>query len=1075
MKRWKVVLPVLIACATAMGVSARGQQPSGKQPNTFRQLRFEDLGPAVAGGRVTAVVGIPGNPNVYYVGAAGGGVWKTVDGGNHWQPIFQHEASSSIGAIALAPSNPALVWVGTGETNIRNDTIDGAGLYFSPDGGHSWKRMGFKDAGQISCILVDPHDSNTVFVGVLGHAWGPNTERGVFKTTDGGKTWKKLLYVNDTTGVADLAMEPNNPNVLLAAMWQVRRYPWTLNDGGPGSGIYRSTDGGETWQKLTRGLPQGPLGRIALAFAPTNPDRIYALIEAKNGLLWESNDMGDSWTEVSDNHALDVRPFYFSRMYVSPDNENRIYFCSLSLMVSNDGGRTAHVADRGVHSDHHALWIDPTDPLRMIQGNDGGVWVTKDEGKRWRFLDGLPIEQDYMVGISDQVPYILCAGLQDNNSWCGNSREGWFTVTGGDGEYAVPAPGNANVVYTDAQSGSISRVNLRNRTRWSIRPYLPDVEDEAPSALKYRFNWTAPIAVSPVNVNVVYLGANVLFESVNGGKDWTVISPDLTRNDKTKQIVPGGPIDHDISGAETYDTITSITVAPSDPKVIWVGSDDGLVHVTRDGGKTWTDVTANIPGAPKWARVYQIGVSPFDAGSAYVSFDAHMLDDNHPYVYRTHDFGHTWQAIDKGLPDDQPVYVVREDPNRRGLLVLGNNTGLYLSNDDGDSWEKFPVEFPTVPVFDLQFAKTEHDLAVATHGRGLFLLRDIRPIEEMTPQIAASDFHLFAINEAFLLSHFYGGMQGRRSTSYSPPPVRRGAYIDYYLKSAVHAPGERGNERGQGRAQRGQGRRRPVKITITDAAGHAVATDSGPGEAGVNRFVWNLRYDSATPIRRAGRGIGRGFSGNGSGPVVAPGIYHVAVTVAGKTQVQTVSVLADPRIQPVPGAFRQEVAFALQARDMLSAVDELIDRIGAIRTQIENFAGADRLTLRPVSDASYRQLIAEGRGLTQQLNSMEESVYDTRIQRGVGEDDIHYLTDIRGQIRDLMQEGWIGYGQPPSPQALQRMSGLRKELDQKLAAFNQFLGKQVHSYNALAAKSDAPTLLAGAPITVRGRISATRR
>jgi photosystem II stability/assembly factor-like uncharacterized protein len=863
-------LPALIVCALAMGISGWSREPAGEQQaGTFRQLRFENLGPALAGGRVTSVVGIPGNPKVYYVGAAGGGVWKTMDGGEDWRPIFEHEGSASIGAIALAPSNPELVWVGTGESSIRNDTIDGAGLYFSPD-----------------------------------------------------------------------------------------------------------------------------------------------------------------------------------------------------------GGRTAHLADPGVHSDHHALWIDPRNPSRMIQGNDGGVWLTRNGGKRWRFLDGMPIEEDYMAGISNQVPYLLCAGLQDNNSWCGNEREGWFEVTGGDGEYAAPAPSDGEVVYADSQSGSISRVDLRDRIRWTIRPYLADVEDEAPANLKYRFNWTAPIAVSPTNANVVYLGANVLFESADGGRNWSVISPDLTRNDKTKQIIPGGTIDYDISGAETYDTIESISIAPSDPKVIWVGSDDGLVHVTKDGGKNWTDVTANIPGAPKWARVYQIGVSPSDPGSAYVSFDAHMLDDVHPYVYRTHNFGQTWQEIVKGLPQE-PVYVVREDPNQKGFLVLGNDTGLYYSADDGDQWQEFPVEFPTVSVWDLQFAPAEHDLVVATHGRGLFVLSDIRPIEEMTPAVAASDFHLFPINETYLLSRFYGGMQGRRSDLYRPHPARVGAYIDYYLKTAIRAPGDQGNGMERGPAGRG-GRRRLVKITITDAAGNTVATDYGPGDAGVNRYVWNLRYDGPTPMRR-GRRRGGGFFGNRFGPMAAPGVYKVAVTAAGVTQAQTVSVLADPRVPAVPGAFQQEVAFALQARDMLSAVNEMINRIDGLKAQIDNFSGADHLSIRPVREQSYSRLAAEGRGLRQRLNTMEESVYDTRIQPGVGEDDIHYLNDLRSQIQDLMREGWIGYGQPPSAQGEQRMSELRKQLDGRLAAFNQLLETQVSGYNRLAAETNAPRLLAGAPITVRSRISAARR
>ncbi len=418
-----------------------------KTPDVLANLKFRNLGPAAAGGRVTAVVGIPGNPNVYYVGAAAGGVFKSIDGGFTWKPIFEHEATASIGAIALAPSNPNFVWVGTGEGNVRNDVIDGRGVYFSSDAGHSWKFMGLADTQQISAIEVDPGDPNTVFVGAMGHTWGPNADRGVFKTTDGGKNWKKVLFVSDSTGVSDLALDAGNPKVIFAGMWEFRRYPWTLTDGGPNTGLYRSTDGGETWEKLTKGLPEPPLGRIAVAVAPTNPGHIYALIGAKQGMLWQSTDMGDTWTSVTNNRALDVRAFYFSKMAVSPENENKLFFMSFNLLESDDGGKTARVADRGVHSDHHVIWIDPKDTNRIIQGTDGGVFLSFDGSKTWEFLDRLPIEQFYQVAADSRTPYNMCGGLQDNSAWCGPSSDlshnnvgngAWYTTTGGDGEYSVP-------------------------------------------------------------------------------------------------------------------------------------------------------------------------------------------------------------------------------------------------------------------------------------------------------------------------------------------------------------------------------------------------------------------------------------------------------------------------------------------------------------------------------------------------------------------------------------------------------------------------------------------------------------
>src|SRR5579875_961525 len=506
MKLSTYAFAILALCLLALVPGARAQQGANEQQKSiYSELHFRDLGPAQAGGRVAAVVGIPGNPNIYYVGAAGGGVWKTTDGGYHWKAIFQHADSASIGAIALAPSNPSLVWVGTGEANPRNDLITGGGIYFSPDGGNTWEFKGLKDAGQISSILVDPQDPNTVFVGVLGHAWGPNADRGVFKTTDGGKTWSKVLYVNDTTGVSDLVMAPDNPKVLFAGMWQFRRYPWMLDDGGMSGGVFRSTDGGEHWQKLTKGLPKGPLGRVAVAIAPSNPDHVYALIESKHGLLWQSFDMGKTWHFVSDNFQLDVRPFYFNRLFVDPKDQEKLYFLSFQLMESTDGGKTAFVLDNGVHVDHHAFWIDPTNPERIIQGNDGGAYLTLNGGENWKFLDGMPIEEAYMVGVGNDYPNTLCEGLQDNNAWCGVDNF-WYTVAGGDGQYALPAPSNPEIIYADSQNGSIGRINKVKHTRWFVRPTTVGVSQEAPSELKYRFNWTSPIAVSPTNPDEVYIG-----------------------------------------------------------------------------------------------------------------------------------------------------------------------------------------------------------------------------------------------------------------------------------------------------------------------------------------------------------------------------------------------------------------------------------------------------------------------------------------------------------------------------------------------------------------------------------------
>ncbi|HET6199282.1 MAG TPA: hypothetical protein VFD93_03000 [Candidatus Acidoferrales bacterium] len=1055
---------LFLSTFAAMHVFAQEQKTTDeKTPDVFANLKFRDLGPAAAGGRVAAVAGVPGEPNVYYVGAGGGGVFKTVDGGLTWKAIFEHESTASIGAIAIAPSNPNYVWVGTGEGNIRNDIIDGDGVYFSADAGNSWKFMGLAGTQQITDIVVDPNDPNTVFVGALGHAWGPNADRGVFKSTDGGRTWKKVLYVNDSTGVADLEMAPGNPSVLFACMWQFRRYPWTLMDGGPDSAIYRSTDGGDTWKKLTKGLPEGPLGRSAVAIAPSNSNHIYALIAAKHGMLWQSTDMGDSWTAVSDNHGLDVRAFYFSKLVVSPDDENKVYFMSFNMMESTDGGKTAFVADRGVHSDHHTLWVDPKNAGRMILGTDGGAYLSTDGAKTWRFLDGMPIEQFYMVSANSRQPYSVCGGLQDNSSWCGPSSDlsrrgvanaAWYTVVGGDGEYAVFAPSDPDIIYTDSQDGSIERLDLKTHISHSIQPYLEGVEAVKPADLKYRFNWTSPIAVSPTDANEVYLGGNVVFKSSDGGKTWAPISGDLTRNDKSKQEIAGGPVQHDISGAETYDTILTITLAPTDPKVIWVGTDDGLVQVTRDGGKSWKNVAPNISGAPEWARVYQVGVSPFNAGTAYVTYDAHELDNRGVYVYRTSDYGATWQKITDGLPDNSPAHVVREDPNKRGFLVAGTDTGLFYSSDRGDHWQPLKSNFPTVPVFDVQFVKDQHDLLVATHGRGILVLDDIRPLEEFTPDVQSSAFHLFT-PESGTIFHTWRTDEGQGG-GYTAPNAPTGAVIDYYLKAEIKPTPEQRMEH-----------HRPVKIVITDERGNPVATDYGPGDEGINRFVWTMQYEGPETLKYERTPTPNEFFNANRGPRVAPGTYKVSVTANGQTESTSVTVETDPNLHVDPSIFHTEAEAGLKARNEMSAINEMLNRIDGINKELEEFRSTIQGSDDQQEQAKYRPVIARGRELSKKLSAIKDAIYNPNIQHEVSEDDIHELTDFHSQLNRLVFEVGGAYGEAPNELLRQQMMELFTRADATIKQYNEALRTDIAEYNKAAESAGAPGVFGGSPIEVK--------
>ncbi len=1061
-----------LSCVTTIAMAGTvSGRPEEKPKDVFAHLKFRNLGPAIAGGRVTAVAGIPGNPQVYYVGAAGGGVFKTTDGGLNWKPIFNHEATSSIGAIAVAASNPNLVWVGTGEANIRNDVIPGAGVYLSTDAGKTWRSMGLKNVGQIGRIVIDPHDPNHVVVAALGQEWTPGPDRGVFVTLDGGKTWQKTLYVNDHTGAIDVAMEPDNGQVLFAATWQALRRPWILHDGGPGSGIWRSTDGGETWKRLRKGLPTGNIGRIGLAIAPSDPERVYALLEAPigKGTLFVTNDLGDHWHEVSDNHAYNVRGFYFSTLDVAPDDPDRLYFLGLQLLESDDGGKTARVIDASVHVDHHAMWIDPTNPKRMIQGNDGGAFLSLDGGKTWRFLDGMAIEQDYMVSADTRTPYDLCAGLQDNNGWCGPSStlsdtvisgQDWFSVVGGDGEYVVPAPSDPDIIYADAEDGTIVRFDRKTKQSLFIMPYLhgPGYIDDLPTfAQKIRFNWTPPIAVDPRDANTVYLGGNVLLKSSDGGLNWKTISPDLTRDDKSKQQLSGGPINYDLSGAETYDTILSIQVAPSNPQVIWVGTDDGLVSVTRDGGTHWSRVTP--PHAPAWARVYQIDVSPLHPGTAYVAYDAHELGDNKPYAYATTDYGHHWRSIGADLPDDASVMVVRADPDDPRVLAAGTMRGVWISRDGGRRWLQLKSNLPTMPVFDLKFVRG--DLVLATHGRGLWVLDHFAPVAQLDPDAVPRQLKLFTPSTGIEYQRWSRG-EGAEP-SFITPNAPNGVIIDYSLPKRLKATG---HEKGL--------QQTPVRIEIRDSSGELIATRYGPSRYGVNRYVWHMNYDRPTTtdfVKWPLEGKPPAWA-QLTTPEVLPGTYSVSVTADGHTETATARVSADPNQPPALAAQRQSLKLALEARGQVDALNRMLNRLSAMQSQLATYGKTVETEASGIDPAqralakSQAPLLARGEALGKELGKLKEAVYNPEVQHKVVEDNLHQLTDLHDALElNASQLASLGVQAPTAPLiAIERE--LTGDLDAKLAAYNALLSGDVAAYDRAAYAAGAPTLAAGKPITV---------
>lgn len=1051
MNRMRLIsaLAGLMLAGTALAASG------GKAPEPFANLHLRNLGPSVSGGRVTTVTGIPGKPGIYYVGAAGGGLWKTTDDGMSWDAVFTKAAS--IGAVALAPSNTNDVWVGTGESNPRNDTLNGHGIYYSPDGGRTWQFKGLADAGQISRIIVNPSNPDIVYVAVLGTVWKPGKTRGVYMTTDGGEHWNKVLYVNDTTGASDIAMDPHNPNVLFAGMWTAQRKPWTLTNGSNDGGIWRSLDGGRTWHKLSAGLPDGPTDRVDIAIAPSDPNTVYALMASKHGLLWASDDMGDHWHMVSDNHALDVRPFYFTTLEVAPDNSQKLYFGGFHLMVSTDGGKSAHVLDGNVHVDHHDIWIDPKDPSRIIQGNDGGAWESLNAGKSWRYFNNLPIEEFYAVSIGHTKPFEICGGLQDNNAACGpsNSLEysgiwgaDWWNPAGGDGIQVVPAPSDPSIVYSDSQDGFTFRIDTKTMTAKFLKPYLPGATDMPSSKLKYRFNWASPIAVSPTDANTVYLGANVVFKSTDGGENWQAISPDLTRNDKNHQPVAGGPVDHDISGAENFDTILSITIAPTDPKVMWVGTDDGLVWVTKDGGEHWNKVGPDLPSSARLGRIYQIGVSPFSAGTAYVAVDAHMLGDRHPYVYRTTNYGGSWDRITRGLPEDGPAYVVREDPNAKGLLALGTDNGLYVSHDDGSHWMQIKANLPTMSVWDLKFTRDPHDLVLATHGRGFWIFDNIQPLEEWNGSVANDDFHLFAASTGTEWVKYFGRHIGPAPTDFVAPNPPSGPDLSYYLKSAPKGGDDSAH----------------ATIKVTDGQGRPVATFKGPADAGINRIAWNMRYDGAKLPKFMGGGESRRGGSGPDGPIALPGTYRVTVSVGKHSSEQTVQVVADPRLNIPLATQEHALKTGLELRndvdaavDMLERIHGMVDTLGQVADATSGAAkGSDRAAAH---DAAVT--------LKKQLGAMAMQMYNPKVQRSATEDDLHYISRFGERLFGLYgMVGHSGPNQAPNAEQQEKIQSMQAQLNEMIAKFNGPLHDSVVQYNKTAYKAGVQTLAVGKPVKV---------
>ena len=1028
--RYYAPLPAL--CVLLAGSLAA----QGFDSSLFKGQTWRNIGPN-RGGRSIAATGIPSRRNEYYFGAVGGGLWKTTDGGVSWAPVTDGQLkSSSVGAVAVSESSPDVVYIGMGETEFRGNIMQGDGLYKSGDGGKTWKKSGLDRVQAIARVRVDRVNPDLVYVAAFGKPYAPSPERGVYRSKDGGKTWDRVLFRNDSTAAVDLSIDPNNGNVIYAALWQAYRTPWTMSSGGAGSGLFKSTDGGDTWTELTRnpGMPKGVIGKIGVAVSPAAPGRVWAVVESAEGGVFRSDDGGATWKRTNADRKIRQRAFYYSRIYADPKDKDRVYVLNTSVYRSTDGGVVFNNLP-APHGDNHDLWIDPNDPDRMINANDGGGTVTTTGGRGWTTLN-FPTAQAYHVATTHEIPYQVCGAQQDNSTFCvaSNGALPWtglfdrtgdfmYDVGGGESGYIAPDPRDPDIFFAGSQGALLTRYDRSNGEGRDVQVYPRFFSGEPSSALPERWQWTYPIVFSPVDHNVLFTSSQHLFKTTNDGQSWERISPDLTRADPKTLGESGGPITHDMNGPEVYATIFTIAPSYQELNTIWTGSDDGLAHITRDGGKTWTNITPK--DLPEFSRISLIEAGRFDVCTAYLAAKRYQLDDRAPYLFRTHDCGKSWQRVITGIRADDYVHAVREDPKRKGLLYAGTEHGIYASWDDGDHWQSIAFNLPDVQVPDL--VVEENDLVIATHGRSMWLLEDLSAIRGLTHDVAASDVYLFHPAAAIR-------------------PIT-GARFNYLLKKAADT----------------------VTIEILDAGGKSIRSSVGappdsakmradslrlnqmgcdvlpfrermpPRDAGLNSYWWNLRYPGSVSFDC--QIFWGAFSG--AGPTVPPGQYQVRLTAGGKTLTERFEVRRDPRLK--------------RATDL-----DLVAQFNFARQvqEKENLANGAVVTIRRIRDAVDDRvakaggLAQQGASLKQKLAALEESLYQTRTRSG--QDLLNFPIKLTNRLAVLRQSVEGGDAKPTDAAAVV-LKELSTELDQRLAELKRIEDTDLAAFNrALVARKLEP-------------------
>jgi photosystem II stability/assembly factor-like uncharacterized protein len=1074
----------LVICLGAAEPSAtKEKKPSPaagadeKPFDPYAALKHRFIGPP--GNRVSAVVGVPGDPNTYYVGAASGGVWKSIDGGINWSPVFDDQTAQSIGSIAIAPSDPNVVWVGTGEPFIRSNVSLGDGIYKSTDAGKTWKKMGLEKTGRIARIAIDPKNPDVVFAAAMGTCYGPQPERGIYRTLDGGKSWERVLFVDENTGASDLAMDPVNPRVLFAGTWPIEIRTWGRKSGGAG-GVYVSRDGGTTWKRITgNGLPEPPLGKIAVAVAPSDPRRVYALIETgQRGSLWRSDDGGEKWKRVNSSRLLNERPHYYSRMLVMPDNANEVYFPSNGMGATYDGGETSESIRWG--GDNHDMWADPKDARRMMIGHDGGVMISTTRGRQWARIR-LPIGQMYHVATDNRIPYMVYGQMQDDGSMRGPSNNPggngippakWTTTAGCETGWATPDPVNPDIVWGGCYAGVVERWDAKTGMSRSVSVWPERTMGANAGQIKLRMNWTFPIAISPHDHNTVYVGSQYVHATSDGGQTWKTISPDLTTNDKTMMGDSGGLTVDNLS-VEYAGVVYTIAESPREKGVIWAGANDGVVSVTRDGGATWSNVTPGA-GLPPKGTVASVDPSPHENGVCYIAVDLHQVNNRDPFLFKTSDYGKTWKSISSNIPKGQLSYahIVREDPFRRGLLYAGTENALYVSFDDGGRWEPLQGKLPHAPVYWLTVQPTFHDLVIGTYGRGFYILDDVTPLEQFTDSVRSEAVHLFEPRPAWRFRSVSQSALAPVGTSAGQNPPY-GATLNYWLKDAVKSPEKKAEDGGAASAEPEKRRKSPVEIVITNSAGEKIRTLRGTGTKGLNRVAWDLRYEPSQPVRlrttpsgnphvwdekrfrgKDSRGIFYyGITAIRNGPLVPPGTYTVKLAVEGKEFTQQLVVKKDPNSAGSESDVEAATKLSMAIYRDTNVTARMINQLEWSRRQVEDFRKMLSAAKAPPADTQAAD------DLEKQFRAVEDRLLQPTLAEN---DEKSFRGPLELYLKFLWLQAEVGPGAadvsgnadfPPTQPELEVYDLLSKTLADTRRQFDELYGKTVPAFNdAMKAK-----------------------